>query len=259
MTRDSGGNGRSDGDDDAGAVRAPSSADAPGERNDPRAAGEDQPGAGGGPVSPAARVGPGGPEGDAGAVPEDFGKVEVTERHTSPAALAQVLLPELALLAVAVYLFFLAGTFEFQQREGQLGPGFWPQMAAIGLALALLAHIVQTIRDRNRPIVKVRTEFDEYEEAPAELHWPSAALALSLAVGYVFATMFIGYMLSTALFLTIYIWAGGQRKWYTPLIGIAGALVFTAVFVRLVYVSLPTGVGIFDSITVAIYNLLGFQ
>jgi putative tricarboxylic transport membrane protein len=35
------------------------------------------------------------------------------------------------------------------------------------------------------------------------------------------------------------------------------AVVFTYVFVKVVYMSLPTGVGVFDSLTVALYELLG--
>lgn len=262
MTGDSEGNDHVDADRvgrsaDTGAVRAGSGADTP--KAEAGASDGGDPDVGGGTVSPAARVGAGGPMGDAVATPEDVADVQVIERRSTPGSLARVLLPELALLGVAVYLFFLAGNFEFQQREGQLGPGFWPQMAAVGLALAVLAHIVQTIRDRNRPIVKVKSEFDEYEEEPAKLHWPSVGLAFALAVGYVFATLFLGYLISTALFLTAFIWAGGQRKWYTPLIGIAGALVFTYVFIGVVFISLPSGVGIFDTISVAVYGLLGIQ
>jgi putative tricarboxylic transport membrane protein len=85
------------------------------------------------------------------------------------------------------------------------------------------------------------------------------AIAIALAVGYVFATMFLGYLIATAVFLTAFIWIGGQRRWYVPLIAIAGSLVSVSVFIGIVYVSLPTGVGIFDTITVAIYELLGIQ
>ena len=185
--------------------------------------------------------------------------VEVIERQTSPGALARELIPEIAILLAAIYLFYIAGNFEYEKREGQLGPQFWPRMAAVGLAVAVLARIVQTIRDRNRPIVRVEGEFDEYEESDAEIHWGSFALAIGLFVGYVIATMFLGYMFATALFLGLFIWLGGERKWYVTLIAAGGGLALSYVFVGVVYVSLPTGVGIFDTITVEIYKLLGIQ
>jgi len=185
--------------------------------------------------------------------------VEVIERHSSPASLARELLPEIGILLAAAYLFYVAGTFDYEKRPGQLGPQFWPRMAAVGLGLAVLVRIVQTIRDRNRPIVRVKTEFDEYERSDAELHWPSFGLALVLAVGYVASTMFLGFMISTVLFLGLFIWLGGQRKWYVPLVAVVGGLSFSFIFVGVVYVSLPTGVGIFDTITVGVYRLLGIQ
>ncbi len=185
--------------------------------------------------------------------------VEVIERQSSPASLARELLPEIGILLAAAYLFYVAGNFEYQERPGQLGPQFWPRMAAVGLGAAVLVRIVQTIRDRNRPIVRVKSEFDEYERSEAELHWPSFWLALGLVVGYVTSTMFLGFMISTVLFLGLFIWLGGQRKWYVPLVAVGGGLLFSFIFVGVVYVSLPTGVGIFDTITVGVYRLLGIQ
>ena len=185
--------------------------------------------------------------------------VEVIERQTSPAGLAKELLPEIAILLAAAYLFYVAGNFDYRERPGQLGPQFWPRMAAVGLGIAVLVRIAQTIRDRNRPIVRVRGEFDEYEQSEAEVHWPSFWLAAGLVVGYAASTMFIGYMFSTVLFLGLFIWLGGQRKWYVTLVAAVGGLLFTYIFVGVVYVSVPTGVGIFDTITVAIYRLVGIQ
>jgi putative tricarboxylic transport membrane protein len=185
--------------------------------------------------------------------------VEVIERQSSPASLARELLPELGILLAAAYLFYVAGNFEYQERPGQLGPQFWPRMSAVGLGAAVLVRIVQTIRDRNRPIVRVKSEFDEYQQTEAELHWPSLWLAIGLVVGYVASTMFLGYMISTVLFLGLFIWLGGQRRWYVTLVAVVGGLSFSYMFVGVVYVSLPTGVGIFDTITVAVYKLLGIQ
>ncbi len=185
--------------------------------------------------------------------------VEVIERQTSPAGLAKELLPEIAILLAAAYLFYVAGNFDYRERPGQLGPQFWPRMAAVGLGVAVLVRIAQTIRDRNRPVVRVKGEFDEYEQSEAEVHWPSFWLAAGLVVGYAASTMFIGYMISTVLFLGLFIWLGGQRRWYVTLVAAVGGLLFTYIFVGVVYVSVPTGVGIFDTITVAVYRLLGIQ
>jgi hypothetical protein len=203
-----------------------------------------------------------GPDEDATAPPgeptAEPPEVEVLPRDTSARALLGQLLPELALLAAAVYFFVLAGSFSGSSDPGQLGAGFWPRMAATGLIIALLARIFQTLRARKKPIVRIRSEFEE--DAPeAPFDNTRVAIAMGLAVGYVLATMFLGFMIATAVFLTVFIWIGGQRRWYVPLVGALGALVATVVFVGLVYVALPTGVGVFDTVTVAVYQLLGLQ
>ena len=49
-------------------------------------------------------------------------------------------------------------------------------------------------------------------------------------------------------FLGAFIWAGGQRRWVTPVVAVVCGLVMTYVFVGVVYVSVPTGVGVFDTL-----------
>jgi putative tricarboxylic transport membrane protein len=185
--------------------------------------------------------------------------VEVRERDATTGDLLRELIPEFVILLGAVYLFFLAGDFTSRQQPGQLGPGFWPRLAAIGLAVALLVRIVQAIREHRRPIVHVVGEFDEFAEEKVPVHPRSVVVAIGLAIGYVAATMFLGYMFATMLFLGAFAWLGGQRRWLAPVVGMAGGLVLTYVFVGVVYVSVPTGVAFFDTLTVAIYRLLGIQ
>jgi Tripartite tricarboxylate transporter TctB family len=189
---------------------------------------------------------------------DDAPKVEVIERDSSTRAVLTEVVPEVAMLIGAIYLFILAGSFGGQAEPGQLGAGFWPRMAAVGLMVALVARIYQTVRGRNKPIVKIPSEFPE-EDEDAEYDWPRVVIAMGLAVLYVLGTMFIGYLFATAAFLFVFIWLGGQRQWYVPLIAIGGALGSAAIFIGIVYVALPTGVGIFDTLTVAIYELLGLQ
>jgi hypothetical protein len=66
-------------------------------------------------------------------------------------------------------------------------------------------------------------------------------------------------MFATMAFLGAFIWAGGHRRWAAPVVAVVGGLVMTYVFVGVVYVSVPTGVSVFDTVTVAVYKLLGIQ
>jgi hypothetical protein len=186
-------------------------------------------------------------------------RMEVREPDRSRSAVLREVIPELLFLVGAVYLFVKAGDFSARQQPGQLGPAFWPRLAAVGLAVGLLVRIVQAFREANRPVVRVVSEFDDIEGDDVPVHWRSAAIAMALAFGYVIATMFLGYMFATMAFLGTFIWAGGQRRWAVPVVAVAGGLALTYLFVGVVYVSVPTGVGVFDTLTVAIYELLGIQ
>jgi putative tricarboxylic transport membrane protein len=190
--------------------------------------------------------------------PED-GAFEVVEPDRGRGALLREIVPELLFLAGTIYLFVLAGDFGSRQRPGQLGPAFWPRLVAIGLAVALLVRIAQCVREHRHPVVRQKTEFDDIEIERPPVHWRSAAIAMALAFGYVIATMFLGYMLATMVFLAAFVWLGGEHRWAVPVVALGGGLALTYLFVGVVYVSVPTGVGVFDTLTVAIYELLGIQ
>ena len=185
--------------------------------------------------------------------------LEVREPERDSRALLREVVPEVVFLLGAVYLFIVAGDFSGRRQPGELGPAFWPRIAAVGLAITLLVRIIQTIREHRRPVVHVVGEFDDLDGDETPVYWRSVAIAIGLAVGYAWSTMFIGYPFATMAFLGAFGWLGGQRRWYTPVVAVAGGLVLTYVFVGVVYVSVPTGVGVFDSLTVALYRLLGIQ
>jgi putative tricarboxylic transport membrane protein len=185
--------------------------------------------------------------------------VEVQPPDAERRGLLREVVPEVVFLLGAVYLFVAAGDFAGRRQPGELGPGFWPRVAALGLAVTLLVRIVQTVREHRRPVVRVVSDFDDIDGEETPVYWRSVAIAIALAVGYAWATMFIGYLFATMAFIGAFAWLGGQRRWYTPVVAIAGGLVLAYVFVGVVYVSVPTGVGFFDSLTVAVYRLLGIQ
>lgn len=174
------------------------------------------------------------------------------------------IVPELLLLAVAIYLFVAAFDFQYVEREGRLGPAFWPQVISAGIALCSIAGVAQKLWTH-------RVHADKRGTTPADIgadvpeigghhgatSWRLVALALALVIAYPLAAIFTGYSLATALFLMVFTYLGGRRKWHVVPLGILGSLLFTYVFGKVVYVALPTGVGVFDQLSVVLYRLLG--
>ena len=192
----------------------------------------------------------------------------VVEAEKKQSSLPMKILPELVLLAISIYLFYVASNFEYVARDGRLGPSFWPEVITAGIALCALATITLKVRAHrlhlekvasDRPHVVTDIDVGDIEDLDEEevIYWPRVALAIGLVVAYPLSTIIIGYPLATALLLITFIYLGGQRKWYVVPIGIAGSLLFTYTFAGFVYISLPWGVGIFERLTALIHQLLG--
>ena len=178
-------------------------------------------------------------------------EAEKKERRPVLRSLLLSILPEVVLLAAAVYLFVVALGFKQVGPADQIGPGFWPQVLCVGIGIGALVRLGQKLRSQESRVVG-----DATSEA-GELRMPRVALGVALVVGYVVGMLFLGYILATALFLIAFIYLGGQRKWYVVPLALASSFLFAYVFLKVVYIALPSGVGIFDQLTVLLYELLG--
>jgi putative tricarboxylic transport membrane protein len=133
--------------------------------------------------------------------------------------------------------------------RGQLGPGFWPRLVLIGLAVACLLKLRE-----ERRVAPVH-------EAAGILPRVSAArLALGIAciLAYVIAAPRLGFPLATAAFIVAFMVVAGARD--VP--GIAatallGTVTLLYAFIKLVYLPFPKGAGPFERVTLALYRALG--
>ena len=178
------------------------------------------------------------------------GKPRDSDHGSPPRPALLGVVPELVLAVVAAYLFVLARNFEYEPEAGQLGPGFWPQLLCAGIFVCALVRVAQKLRAEPVTGAAIAEEEDHFR-------WQRLALALALVVGYVFGTVFLGYILATTLFFVAFVWLGGQRHWYVVPLGLAISLVFAFVFLKVVYISLPSGEGVFDQLSVLLYRLIG--
>lgn len=165
-------------------------------------------------------------------------------------------LPYAVLFAVVAWFYRLAGQIEFTQRADNLGPDFWPRVA---LAAMMIICAVQGARlllfgraDDTAGVIDMGEE--EEEEAPRSNVLLVAGLALTVAYGA--AMPILGFLLSTFLFLLLFIYAGQYRS-HLPILlsSLIGALVMTILFQKVVYVSLPRGVPPFDQLADLILKL----
>jgi putative tricarboxylic transport membrane protein len=136
-------------------------------------------------------------------------------------------------------------------REGSLGPGFWPRLALVGLALACLGKAWEEWRRRSDGAA---TGGDEPEPiSPAKLLGGIALLVIYAALAPP-----LGFVVATLLFITTFMALAGMRSAAgVALNAVLGTVTLVYVFVKIVYLPLPKGDGSFEAITLAIYRGLG--
>ena len=151
-------------------------------------------------------------------------------------------------LAMALY----PGTWGLDAIARGLGPGFWPRLALIGLALACLAKFVEEWRRARAGTVVAAGGGVRPPISQAKL-----AAGIGLIVLYVLLTPLIGFALVTAFFIAAFMALCGTRS----VRGLAANVVVGTVgllylFVKLVYLPLPKGDGPFETLTLALYRAL---
>lgn len=164
---------------------------------------------------------------------------------------ARVVAP-LAGVALAVGLVLASRGLDEVAREGQLGPGFWPRLVLAGLGLACLLKALGDWR-RGTPDPAAGAAM----EPASEISRARLAAGIALIVLYVLAAPWLGFMLATTAFIAAFMALAGARS---PLAITANAVAGTAIllyaFVRVVYLPLPKGEGVFETLTLAVYRAL---
>lgn len=182
--------------------------------------------------------------------------------------------PHLLMLLVSIALYAAATQIDTSYTEDgrRIGPDFWPKAVILFMGALSLYEVVKraffdggdaegltadlTADLAGKPMIDPTTE-TAGEEAPVER--PGLLLAGgALIVAYVVVVAWVGFFLSTALFLFSFTWVGGfRRHGWNALISLGGAFAMVVIFMRVAYISLPLGVGPFQSVSLGLMRLIG--
>jgi hypothetical protein len=164
--------------------------------------------------------------------------------------------PYIAVLAVAIVLFILAGQISYVGKAGQIGPDLWPKAV---LVLAMAASVYQIVcialRCWREPVAfreSVATEDNSYTSR--------LLLGVGITLAYVALLTVIGFVFCTLLYLAAFMYIGRYRRHRVVLAAsLIGTLVCLLIFMRFVYVSLPMGREPFSTWSHALLALLGVR
>jgi hypothetical protein len=173
------------------------------------------------------------------------------------------LVPYAAMLAAAGF-FYWAATRIQADTGGRIGPAAWPKAIIALLAILCVYEIVKRLVAPSRGSASglVSTSSPQGGESAGEDEEPShprkLAGGIALVAGYVIGASWLGFFVSTALFLAIFPWVGGLRRpVLSAVLGLGGSLALMVIFMRVAYISLPLGEGPFRALSIALLRILG--
>ena len=181
-------------------------------------------------------------------------------------------LPHFVMLLVSLALYWAATRIDTSATGGgnRVGPDFWPKLVVGAMALLCVYEIVKRLvirtsftaagmlkgldRDPTARSEAVKTP------TPAPLRAGQLTAGVVLVLGYVLAVPWLGFFITSALFLFGFAWIGGfRRPLVALLIALVGALSLVVIFMRIAYISLPLGAGPFRELSLALTALLGVR
>ena len=180
----------------------------------------------------------------------------------------RLVVPYTVMLLIAASLYYAAALIHVPGGSSArgIGPDFWPKLIISALAALCVYEIGKRLifgkaRDAgglteglDRPPVVTAAE----QAAPEAVDNRKLAAGLGLIAAFVFGVAYVGFFIATALFLASFSWVGGYRRTLpVALASVLGAFTLLAIFMRVAYVSLPLGVGPFQSVSVLLLQLLG--
>jgi putative tricarboxylic transport membrane protein len=149
-------------------------------------------------------------------------------------------------VCVAFFSFMFYDGLELRShgRSGEIGSGLWPLMA---LGASVLLSVVLLISSVKKFLRESAAE-DLTPEAAAEKKRQRVTVALSVVcfLAYLVLTPWIGFILSTFIYIPVFALALGERRKSVLLISpFLLTAIIVAVFAKFITIPFPKGVGIF--------------
>jgi putative tricarboxylic transport membrane protein len=163
-----------------------------------------------------------------------------------------------AVVMIAFFVFMLINGMElrFVKRFGEMGSGFWP-ILILGIAiflsiLLLISHLITFQKEKK----EASGEASISVEGRIDLKNRRKKFVLSVLclLGYIITMPWIGFVLSTLVYVFIFILALGERRKFVLALSPFLVTVLTViVFAKFIAMPLPKGVSVFAAFSRLLY------
>ena len=174
------------------------------------------------------------------------------------------LAPYVVILVGAVGFYRVADHIAYTAIPDQIGPEVWPKMILILLMLVCVFEIARlTWRASETEPSEAPSSTSEQEfilpESPPDNPVRVAGVIVATVV-YLLAIDSAGFFLCTLVYSGCLMWLGGVRR--PSVIGALSIIMtvfFMFMFMKIIFVALPIGVGPFSRISLAVMTLIGIR
>ncbi|MGH7714656.1 MAG: tripartite tricarboxylate transporter TctB family protein [Vulcanimicrobiaceae bacterium] len=159
------------------------------------------------------------------------------------------------ILCCAAYLYYLAEHIQYDEVAGRIGPDAWPKIVLVLLFVTCAWQIGRIVIFGAPPAASLD---DELPLAVDEGDFTYLALlAIGVTVVFAYLLPWLGFLVATILFLAAIAFVGRYRRpWPMVATSIIAPIVLIFVFMKIVYVALPLGVGPFKDLTVLLLRIM---
>lgn len=159
----------------------------------------------------------------------------------------------------SVIAYGIATTIPPPYVQSPLGADFWPKLVLTIVFAASAIHLVRLFFRRKEVDERLAREAEEArkreeEETGEREIFPLFLFGTILSFLYILSVGLIGFTLATPIFMAIFMYVTGFRKKIMIAVVSLGTVgVFLLLFVKITFIPLPRGYGIFRSISYLIY------
>ncbi|GAA0342538.1 tripartite tricarboxylate transporter TctB family protein [Oceanobacillus oncorhynchi subsp. oncorhynchi] len=160
-------------------------------------------------------------------------------------------------IVILFAIFFLSATTQIHSANttATLGPKFWPLIILIMMLIFAFMGIIKTFISHKR-IVNGNVTWAEDPEDPERklFNIPLSLISMSSIILYALGIFFIGFILSTIIFLFVLTQVlGAKKKLLLLILSIIITGLCIALFSHVLSVPLPRGIGIFRELSFWFY------
>ena len=156
-----------------------------------------------------------------------------------------------------VYLWLVADKFPTFAKYRNVDSAFWPKIILVCmgiLSVVILYENIVALRIQRRKKKQAAASAGEGDAAATAVDWKKMVFMGLLCVAYYWGLSLMGFVLSTIVFMWLAMAIiGGAKKITAIVFPIVFTGLLVAVFVKVLELSLPRGIGIFHELSLLLY------